>query len=156
MYFILTQNSRHSNTLLENSDYVASSPLQETYGGTKYRELWLGTLAFGMILAAFYLTLYISTAMQRAKSPEARVSICYRAYSDFSLAIMHMTPSKGLIKGRLLKTYNLYNEIQAGRDVTDAIEKYDSGLYRSEKRSSRTVNDILAYGMKVFRIQARL
>lgn len=137
--------------ITEKFKYVASSPYttQETYGGTKYQELWLGTLAFGMILAAFYLTaiyFYSNTKSKKVRSGVSIAIVCvlgfelsYNAYDTFKKVDKEVAYSKRT-------TY--YNEIQAGRDVTDAIEKYDSGLYRSEKTFFRTVNDNLAYGMK--------
>lgn len=131
--------------------YVAAMPYttEESHSGEKWTELWLGTLAYGVILAAFYLfMLYlysnsknnkkrnvISTAMAVVVFFEAG----YNAYDSFKKIDKEVAYSDR-------STY--YNEIQAGRDVTDTLEEYDNGLYRAEKTFFRTVNDNLAYGLK--------
>ncbi len=119
-----------------------------------YKELWLGTLVFGVMLAAFYLVMLYLYSNTSKKKSRTVITCCmaavvffeasYNAYDSFKKVDKEVAFSDG-------STY--YNEIQAGRDITDAVEKYDSehdkaGLYRSEKTFFRTVNDNLAYGMR--------
>lgn len=93
-----------------------------------YQELWLGTLAFGMILAAFYLTAIFLQQYKEQKSSELSIAI---VCVGFELSYnAHDTLQKVDKEVAYSKRTTYYNEIQAGRDVTDAIEKYD-GLYRS-------------------------
>ncbi len=131
--------------------YVAGAPYTTTerFSGEEYTELWLGTLAFGLLLAAFYLTmiwLYSnskSVKNRRLLTLAMAGVICfeagYNAYDTFKKVDKEVAFSNR-------DTY--YNIIQAGRDVTDSIEARDDGLYRSEKTFFRTVNDNLAYGLK--------
>lgn len=131
--------------------YVAGAPYTTTerFNGEEYTELWLGTLVFGLLLAAFYLTmiwLYSNSKSSKNRRILTLVMagvICfeagYNAYDTFKKVDKEVAFSNR-------DTY--YNIIQAGRDVTDSIEELDGGLYRSEKTFFRTVNDNLAYGLK--------
>lgn len=136
--------------------YVASTPYttEETFSGETYTELWLGTLVFGLFLAAFYLVMvYLysnakSTKVRRIVTLATAVVVCfeagYNAYDSFKKIDKEVAYSNR-------DTY--YNIIQAGRDITDAVEEYDvsnggTGFYRSEKTYFRAVNDNLAYGMR--------
>lgn len=131
--------------------YVAGMPYTttETFEGSQYQELWLGTIGFAMLLVAFYLIMLYFYS--RAKDDKKRNILSgvmaavvffeagYNAYDTFKKVDKEVAFSNG-------DTY--YNEIQGGRDVTDTLEEYDTGLYRSEKTFFRTVNDNLAYGLK--------
>lgn len=131
--------------------YVAGAPYttEESFNGETWNELWLGTLVFGLFLAAFYLAMiYLysnakTTKKKRIITFAMAAVVCfeagYNAYDSFKKVNKEVAYSNR-------DTY--YNIIQAGRDVTDSLEEYDDGLYRSEKTFFRTVNDNLAYGLK--------
>ncbi|MBQ8296269.1 MAG: YfhO family protein [Ruminococcus sp.] len=131
--------------------YVASAPYttEESFGGEQYTELWLGTLAFGMLLAAFYLfMLYLysnskNTKHKRVITFAMAAVVCfeagYNAYDTFKKVDKEVAFSNR-------DTY--YNIMQAGRDVTETLEEHDDGLYRAEKTFFRTVNDNLTYGLR--------
>lgn len=131
--------------------YVAVSPYttKEYINGESRQELWLGTIVFGLILAAFYLLMvyYYSNAENKKKRNILSgviafvmfFEVSYNAYDSFKKINKEVAYSNR-------DTY--YNEIQGGRDITDALEEYDNSLYRSEKTFSRCVNDNLAYGLK--------
>lgn len=135
----------------EKYKYVAITPYttKENISGETRTELWLGTLVFGLILAAFYLLMvyFYSNADNKKKR---NVISCIMAFVVFFEAGYNAYDSFKKINKEVAysnrDTY--YNEIQGGRDVTKALEEYDSGLYRSEKTFSRCVNDNLAYGLK--------
>lgn len=131
--------------------YVAGLPYTttESRSGVQWTELWLGTIAFGLILAAAYtLLVYFYSNAKSSKNRRALTFVLaalvffeagYNAYDTFKKVDKEVAYSDGS---------SYYNIIQAGRDVTDALEEYDPGLYRSEKTFFRTVNDNLAYGLK--------
>jgi len=140
--------------------YVAAAPYttEEAYKSEHYTEFWLGTLVFGVILAAFYLTMICiyshivnnkkGVVYKRIVLGAMASVVCfeagYNAYDTFKKVDKEVAFSNR-------ETY--YNIIQAGRDVTKTIEDFDvqnggSGLFRSEKTFFRTVNDNLAYGMR--------
>lgn len=137
--------------LSDRYKYVAITPYttKEYINGETITELWLGTLVFGLLLAAFYLVMVYFYSHAGSKKTRNILSggialvmffeVGYNAYDSFKKINKEVAYS-----GR--DTY--YNEIQGGRDITDALEDYDSGLYRSEKTFSRCVNDNLAYGLK--------
>ncbi len=151
------------NTMAESFEYIQTKfkyvqfwPYIEKTGtrdGVE-KELWLGTLGFGLFLAAFYLVmLYFYSNTKKVKTRNIisiamavviSFEVCYNAYDSFKKIDKEVAYSDR-------DTY--YNEIQAGRDVTDAIEEYNSKnggspIYRSEKTFFRCVNDNLAYGLK--------
>lgn len=136
--------------------YVAAAPYTttESRSGETWTELWLGTLVFGLFLAAFYLImLYFYSNAGNAKKRNiltgAMAAVVffeagYNAYDSFKKIDKEVAYSDR-------DTY--YNEMQGGRDVTEAIENYDlmnggSGMYRAEKTFFRCVNDNLAYGLR--------
>ncbi len=131
--------------------YVAGMPYRTTEGTGDdiHKELWLGTIAFGLLLAAFYLVmlwLYTSSKNTGKKRILAGVmtavvcfEVCYNAYDSFKKIDKEVYYSSGA---------SYYNEIQGGIDTVNELEKYDGGMYRSEKTFSRCVNDNLAMGLK--------
>ncbi|MDE5946186.1 MAG: YfhO family protein [Oscillospiraceae bacterium] len=108
------------------------------------------TFIFGMILAGAYLIglFFISKYINKTKTINMisgamtlviSVEACVNALDSFKKIDEEVAYSNRT---------GYYGEIQAGRDVTKEIEKYDTGLYRSEKTFFRCVNDNLAYGLK--------
>lgn len=108
------------------------------------------TFVFGMILAAVYLAglFFISKNIKKAKTVNIISGImtlvisaeaCVNALDSFKKIDEEVAYSSRT---------SYYNEIAAGRGVTQALEAYDTGLYRAEKTYFRCVNDNLAYGLK--------
>ncbi|MDE6501587.1 MAG: YfhO family protein [Ruminococcus sp.] len=130
--------------------YVATVPYKttETYHSKTHEELWLGTLVFGVLLAAVYLIyiyFYSHAKKQKARNTMTIAVAClvffeagYNAYDTF----------KKVNKEVAYSDKSTYAEIMSAPDVVKAIEEYDSGFYRSEKTFQRCVNDNLAYGLK--------
>lgn len=140
----------------EKFKYVAVWPYttEESFSGEKWTEVWLGTIAFGLMLAAFYLVmLYFYSRMKDAGKKRmltlAMAAVVffeagYNAYDSFKKVNKEVAYSNR-------STY--YNTIQAGRDITRSVEEYDrehgdNKVFRAEKTFFRTVNDNLAYGLK--------
>lgn len=108
------------------------------------------TFIFGMILAGIYLAglFFISKNINKVKTVNMisgaltiviSAEACVNALDSFKKIDEEVAYSNRT---------GYYGEIQAGRDVTDELEKYDTGLYRAEKTFFRCVNDNLAYGLK--------
>lgn len=108
------------------------------------------TFVFGMILAGIYLIglYFISRNLKKPKTVNIISGVmtvvisaeaCVNALDSFRKIDEEVAYSNRT---------GYYGEIQAGRDVTDELEEYDSGLYRAEKTFFRCVNDNLAYGLK--------
>lgn len=130
--------------------YVAALPYKtsETYHSKTHEELWLGTLVFGVMLAAVYLIyvyFYSHAKKQKARNAMTVAVAClvffeagYNAYDTF----------KKVNKEVAYSDKSTYTEIMSAPDVVKDIEEYDNGFYRSEKTFQRCVNDNLAYGLK--------
>lgn len=134
----------------EKYKYVATVPYKttETYHSKSHEELWLGTLVFGVLLAAVYLIyiyFYSHAKKQKARNAMTIAVACvvffeagYNAYDTF----------KKVNKEVAYSDKSTYTEIMSAPDVVEDIEEYDNGFYRSEKTFQRCVNDNLAYGLK--------
>ncbi len=131
--------------------YVAVWPYTttETQDGMQYTEMWLGTIAFGIMLAAFYLVmlwLYSNASKQKTRTlftcGMAAVVLFeagYNCYDSFKKVHKEVYFSAR-------DTY--YDKMQGGRDIVDMLEEYDDGFYRSEKTTFRSANDNLCYGLR--------
>ncbi len=131
--------------------YVAVWPYTttETQDGMQYTEMWLGTIAFGIMLAAFYLVMlyfYSNASKQKTRTlftcGMAAVVLFeagYNCYDSFKKVHKEVYFSAR-------DTY--YDKMQGGRDIVDMLEEYDDGFYRSEKTTFRSANDNLCYGLR--------
>jgi hypothetical protein len=118
------------------------------HGSDSWEEIWLGTIAFGMILGAIYLIgvyLYSHTKTTKAKNVITVVMAMliffetgYNCYDSFRKIFKEVGNSDK----------STYTEILSAPDVVKELEDYDGGFYRAEKTYSRMVNDDLAYGLK--------
>ncbi len=130
--------------------YVAIFPYKANmeHGSDSWEEIWLGTIAFGMILGAIYLIgvyLYSHTKTTKAKNVITVVMAMliffetgYNCYDSFRKIFKEVGNSDK----------STYTEILSAPDVVKELEDYDGGFYRAEKTYSRMVNDDLAYGLK--------
>ena len=108
----------------ERYQYPAKMPYTttETINGESVKHLWLGTLTFGLVLAAIYLCfLYIYSNAKKKSS---------RNYIALAMAVFVL--------------------FEAGYNTYDTILKIDKEVYYSSKKSyaAINVNDNQAYGFK--------
>lgn len=137
--------------LQQKFKYVAVTPYTttETVNGNQKTILWLGTLVFGLILAAFYLIMLWLYSNASSRKKRTALSLIMAGVICFEAGYNAYDSIKKVDKEVYYSSRDsYYNEIKAGREVTKSLESYDSGLYRSEKTFFRTVNDNLAYGLK--------
>lgn len=130
--------------------YVATVPYKttETYNGETHEELWLGTLAFGVMLAAIYLIYLYFYSNSKNKKTKNIMTIAVACVVFFEAGYNAYDTFKKINKEVAYSDKSTYDEILSAPDVVDAIEEYDDGFYRSEKTFQRCVNDNLAYGLK--------
>lgn len=108
------------------------------------------TFVFGMILAAAYLIglFFISKNIRKVKTVNI-ISGVMTAVISVEACVNALDSFKKIDEEVAYSTRtSYYSEIAAGRGVTDALEAYDTSLYRAEKTYFRCVNDNLAYGLK--------
>ena len=119
------------------------------YGAERWTEVWLGTLGFGVLLAAAYTILvftYASTKKKNIRSFLLVITAClvcfeggYNCYDSFRKIYKEVGNS----------CRESYAEItSAPDDIVKPIEEYDGGFFRAEKTYNRMVNDDMAYGLK--------
>ena len=130
--------------------YVATVPYKttETYHSESHEELWLGTLVFGVLLAAVYLIYLYFYSHAKKKTIRNTMSIAVACLVFFEAGYNAYDTFKKINKEVAYSDKSTYAEIMSAPDVVKHLEEYDSGFYRSEKTYQRCVNDNLAYGLK--------
>ncbi|MCM1313859.1 MAG: YfhO family protein [Prevotella sp.] len=130
--------------------YVATVPYKttETYHSESHEELWLGTLVFGVLLAAVYLIYLYFYSHAKKKTARNAMSIAVACLVFFEAGYNAYDTFKKINKEVAYSDKSTYAEIMSAPDVVKHLEEYDSGFYRSEKTYQRCVNDNLAYGLK--------
>ncbi len=134
----------------EKYKYVAKFPYttNETYDGESFKHLWLGTLAFGLILAGVYLTLvYIYTSVKKKKAKTV-ISLIVAAIVIFEAGYNTYDTIWKVHKEVYYSDHDTFDVIKDAPALVDELEAYDGGLYRSEKTFFRSVNDNQAWGLK--------
>lgn len=130
--------------------YVAKLPYKDemNYGSDRWNEIWLGTLVFGIILAAFYLGMLFFYSKAKKKSAKNAVLLCMTAVVCFEGGYNCYDSFRKIYKEVGNSCRDSYAEIVDAPNVTEALESYDGGFYRAEKTYQRMVNDNMAYGLK--------
>ena len=130
--------------------YVAIFPYKDKmeHSPDSWDELWLGTIAFGLILAAVYLTgvyLYSHSRTQKAKNA---ITVVMAGLIFFETGYNCYDSFRKIFKEVGNSDKSTYTEIMCAPDIVKELEEHDGGFYRAEKTFSRMVNDDLAYGLK--------
>ncbi len=134
----------------EKYKYVAKFPYKttENYNGQDFTHIWLGTLCFGLILAAVYLAgIYLYSTVKKKK--DARIiSLFMAALVIFEAGYNTYDTIWKIHKEVYYSDHKTYDVIKDAYKVVDELEEKDSSFYRSEKTFFRTVNDNQAWGLK--------
>ncbi len=130
--------------------YVAIFPYKDKmeHSPDSWDELWLGTIAFGLILGAIYLIgvyLYSHSRTQKAKNA---ITVVMAGLIFFETGYNCYDSFRKIFKEVGNSDKSTYTEIMYAPDVVHELEEHDNGFYRAEKTFSRMVNDDLAYGLK--------
>ncbi|MBQ6180467.1 MAG: YfhO family protein [Ruminococcus sp.] len=130
--------------------YVAVWPYKDTmeHGSDKWDEVWLGTVAIGMVLAAVYVIYLFAYSNMKKKSAKTLLTCAVAAVVIFEGGYNCYDSFRKIFKEVGNSDKSTYTEILSGKDVVDELEEYDGGFYRAEKTYSRIVNDNLALGLK--------
>ncbi|HRR77020.1 MAG TPA: YfhO family protein [Ruminococcus sp.] len=130
--------------------YVAVWPYKDTmeHGSDKWDEVWLGTVAIGMVLATVYVIYLFAYSNMKKKSAKTLLTCAVAAVVIFEGGYNCYDSFRKIFKEVGNSDKSTYTEILSGKDVVDELEEYDGGFYRAEKTYSRIVNDNLALGLK--------
>ena len=130
--------------------YVAILPYKDTmeHSPDTWDELWLGTVAFGMILGAIYLIGIYFYSHSRTQKAKNAITVVMAGLIFFETGYNCYDSFRKIFKEVGNSDKSTYTEIMTAPDVVKELEEYDGGFYRAEKTFSRMVNDDLAYGLK--------
>ncbi|MBR2283565.1 MAG: YfhO family protein [Ruminococcus sp.] len=130
--------------------YVAKLPhkLSDSLGGTTTEHLLLGTIAFGVLLAALYLMFVYMFSNAGKKQARTAIVICLAVLVAFEEGVNIRDTLWKIHKEVYYSNHNTYDEIQSEPALVDELAEYDGGLYRAEKTFFRNVNDNQAWGLK--------
>lgn len=130
--------------------YVATTPYTDTmdYGSDKWDELWLGTIAFGIVLLIAYFALTYFYTSTKKQTHKRIATVCMAALIAFEGGYNCYDSFRKIYKEVGNSDKKSYTEIISAPDVVQQLKDYDDGFYRAEKTYSRMVNDNLAYGLK--------
>lgn len=134
----------------EKYKYVAIYPYKADMnrGSDHWEELWLGTIAFGLILGAIYLVgVYCYSHAKSSKGRNA-ISVAMALLIFFETGYNCYDSFRKIFKEVGNSDHSTYTDIMTAPDVVKELENYDGGFYRAEKTFNRMVNDDLAYGLK--------
>ncbi|MBR5683917.1 MAG: YfhO family protein [Ruminococcus sp.] len=134
----------------EKYKYVAIYPYKANMerGSDSWEELWLGTVAFGLILGAIYLVAVYCYSHTRTKKARNAISVGMALLIFFETGYNCYDSFRKIFKEVGNSDRSTYTEIMTAPDVVKELENYDGGFYRAEKTFNRMVNDDLAYGLK--------
>ena len=126
------------------SNYYVKDDVPAKYNG----EVFLGSLAVGVLLAAAYTAYAYGYSISKSKSAKNTLTLMtacvvlfeagYNMYDTFRKVDLEVD----------YQDRSSYNSVINCEEVVDELENYDNGFYRAEKTSFRMVNDNIAYGIK--------
>lgn len=130
--------------------YVAITPYKDymNHGSDRWEELWLGTIAFGMILAAIYMILVYLYSHAKDNKGRNVISVIMAVLVFFEGGYNCFDSFRKIFKEVGNSDKSTYTEIMSAPDVVKQLEDYDGSFYRAEKTYTRMVNDDMAYGLK--------
>ena len=130
--------------------YVAVAPYTSeiTINGKSTNHLWLGTIVFGLVLAAIYLTLLYFISHAKKKTQRTVIACVMGAIVIFEAGYNTFDTILKVDKEVYYSSRPSYTTIMDAPDMARGLENYDDGFYRAEKTFFRNVNDNQAYGLK--------
>ena len=134
----------------EKYPYVAILPYKDKMnrGSDSWNEIWLGTIAFGMILGAIYLIgVYCYSHSKTSKAKNA-ITVAMACLIFFETGYNCFDSFRKIFKEVGNSDRSTYTDIITAPNIVKELKEYDGGFYRAEKTFNRMVNDDLAYGLK--------
>lgn len=134
----------------EKYKYVATLPYKANMnrGSETWEELWLGTIAFGMVLAGIYIIGVYLYSHSKTKKGRNAITVAMAALIFFETGYNCYDSFRKIFKEVGNSDRSTYTEIMGAPDIVAELEAYDGGFYRAEKTFNRMVNDDLAYGLR--------
>jgi len=130
--------------------YVAKTPYTttETINGESVKHLWLGTLMFGLALAAVYLCFMYIYSNAKTKKSRNYISLVLAVFVIFEAGYNVYDTILKIDKEVYYSSRKSYAAIMDAPNVKKQLDDYDDGFYRTEKTFFRNVNDNQAYGFR--------
>jgi len=133
----------------EKYKYVAITPYKAKLDSADSTEqLWLGTIAFGLILGAIYLIGVYMYSHSKTRKARNAITVLMAGLIFFETGYNCFDSFRKIFKEVGNSGKSTYTEIMTAPDVVKQLKEYDGGFYRAEKTFDRMVNDPLAYGLK--------
>lgn len=134
----------------EKYKYAAITPYSQSVeiNGKTRNHLFLGTIVFGLILAAVYLYLIYLMSHAKGKKQKKGISLILAGFVLFEAGYNTFDTIFKIDKEVYYSSKASYNEIMSAPDVMAEVEKIDDGFYRGEKTFFRNSNDNQAYGIR--------
>lgn len=134
----------------ERYKYPAKMPYTttETINGESVKHLWLGTLTFGLVLAAIYLCFLYIYSNAKKKSSRNYIALAMAVFVLFEAGYNTYDTILKIDKEVYYSSKKSYDAIMDAPNVAKQLKEYDDGFYRTEKTFFRNVNDNQAYGFK--------
>ena len=134
----------------ERYQYPAKMPYTttETINGESVKHLWLGTLTFGLVLAAIYLCFLYIYSNAKKKSSRNYIALAMAVFVLFEAGYNTYDTILKIDKEVYYSSKKSYAAIMDAPNVANQLKEYDDGFYRTEKTFFRNVNDNQAYGFK--------
>lgn len=134
----------------ERYQYPAKMPYTttETINGESVKHLWLGTLTFGLVLAAIYLCFLYIYSNAKKKSSRNYIALAMAVFVLFEAGYNTYDTILKIDKEVYYSSKKSYDAIMDAPNVAKQLKEYDDGFYRTEKTFFRNVNDNQAYGFK--------
>ena len=148
--FIFTETMSSYDYNQSKYKYVAVWPYKDTmeHGPDKWEEVFLGTIAIGMLLAAVYMIYLYAYSHIKKQSLKTAITCAVAVLVFFEGGYNCYDSFRKIFKEVGNSDKSTYTEILSETDVVEELENYDPGFYRAEKTYSRMVNDNIAIGLK--------
>lgn len=148
--FVFDAIQKNFNYNEDRYKYVAVGPYKEnvSINGKMTDHIFLGTLVFGVILSAIYLTFMYLYSHTKSKKTRTAVSLFLAVFVLFEAGYNTFDTIFKIDKEVYYSSRKSYSEIMSAPDVKEYLDSLDDGFYRSEKTFFRNVNDNQAYGLR--------
>ncbi|MDE7364745.1 MAG: YfhO family protein [Ruminococcus sp.] len=129
--------------------YAAIMPYSDTVtiNGESTNHLFLGTIVFGAVLSAVYLTIIWFISNAKKKSMVNALTGVLACIVFFEAGYNAFDTIFKIDKEVYYSSRKSYSTIMGAPDVTAKLESIDNGFYRAEKTFFRNVNDNQAYNI---------
>ena len=150
LVYLFSIQMKNFNYNEEKYKYVTKLPYttEETLDGQTFTRYWLGTIAFGLVLAAIYIFAVNVFSQAKKKTVRTGLILALAAVVTFEEGVNVYDTIWKVHKEVYYSEHKTYDEIQSAPALVDELKQYDGGLYRAEKTFFRNVNDNQSWGLR--------